>query len=436
MSDSQNDFADLQSLARRSGTAPVWLRVGQLIDGISRTAARDVDIILDAKRIHFVGPAERGDAEKWTAKDAPDLTLPNHTALPGLIEAHAHAFLEGAPIDPAVREQQLTRTPESMLARARSRWPKIMKCGIGAVRDAGDKFGVGLALAAQRKQSAECCAATPWIDSPGAAIYHRGRYGAFMGEPIEDHPTLEACVAARVRDGADRIKLLVSGIINFKAGRVTAPPQMSTEEVAGLVRAAKHHNRPTFAHASGADGVENSIEGGVDTVEHGFFVNDEQLRKMRDRDIAWVPTFAPVQLQIDRAADLGWSEEVVGHLRQIIDSHQRMLRRAETLGVKVLCGSDAGSCGVPHGIGFLDELCHMETAGMSTMAILRAATGISAQMLRFPEPIGQLAPDFRSRLILTAHDPLRTVSNLRKPKIILFDGEAIESPAALSLEGL
>jgi imidazolonepropionase-like amidohydrolase len=157
---------------------------------------------------------------------------------------------------------------------------------------------------------------------------------------------------------------------------------------------------------------------------------------MRDRQIAWVPTFAPVQLQIDRAAELGWDDDVVGHLKRIIESHRQMLRRAHELGVPVVAGSDAGSCGVPHGVGFIDELCHMETAGMPAMAILSAATGVSAKTLQFPERIGRIASGYRSRFILTEHDPLATVANLHKAKTILFDGAAIECPNDLSSDGL
>src|SRR5439155_12884005 len=99
---------------------------------------------------------------------------------------------------------------------------------------------------------------------------------------------------------------------------------------------------------SGPEGIEHSIEGGVNTVEHGFFITENQLAKMRDRGIAWVPTFAPVQLQIDRAADLGWDDTVVSHLKRIIESHRRMLTLAHERGVAIVAGSDAGSCGVPH----------------------------------------------------------------------------------------
>jgi imidazolonepropionase-like amidohydrolase len=219
-------------------------------------------------------------------------------------------------------------------------------------------------------------------------------------------------------------------------GQVTTLPQMPVEEVAAIVHAARLHGRQTFAHASGTDGVENSIEGGVTTVEHGFFVTVEQLAKMRDRQIGWVPTFAPVQLQIDRAKELGWSDEVVGHLQRIIASHQQMLCRAEALGVRIVAGSDAGSCGVPHGVGLLDELCQMERAGISPLSILRSATGVSSAVLNLAEPIGRVAAGYRARFILTNHDPLETVANLRKEKTILFDGNSITHSGEMDMGGL
>ena len=428
--------ASLDDLARRSLERPVWLRVGQVIDGVSDAPLRNADVVFDAMSIRFVGH-DPGCEHLRDGQRSPDATLPHVTLLPCLIEAHAHLFLEGAPVCFADRERYLKESSaDVMLARARNRWPKILQSGVGAVRDAGDKHSVGLALAAEAKLSLGKLATTPFFDSPGAAIHHKGRYGSFMGSPIEDFDSPAACVAGRVAGGADRIKLLVSGIINFKEGRVTVPPQMPVEEVRALVEAARALGKQTFAHASGADGVENSIEGGVNTVEHGFFITEEQLIKMRDRQIGWVPTFAPVQLQIDRASELGWDDVVVGHLKRIIASHQAMLRRAHELGVRIVAGSDAGSCGVPHGIGFIEELCHMERAGMPPMAVLRGATGVSAKTLDFPEPIGRIEPGCRSRFILTDHDPLATVANLHRAKTILFDGAAIGCPDALNAEGL
>ena len=426
---------ELSALASASKERPVWLRVGQLIDGIRDRPLKHADIVFDAKEIRFAGnnpPRELlGDDQH-----GPDIELPNHTLLPCLIEAHAHLFLDGAPIPIEPREKYLKQSPEWMLERARARWPKILQCGIGAVRDAGDKHGVGLALAREAKNELQNLASRPYLDSPGPAIHHRGRYGSFMGEPLEDHPSPAACVAARVAAGAHRIKLLVSGIINFKVGQVTVPPQMPVEEVKALVEAARAHNRQTFAHASGSEGVENSIEGGVNTVEHGFFITREQLAKMRDKSIAWVPTFAPVQLQIDRADLLGHSGEVVANLERIIEGHQRSLQLAHEMGVTIVAGSDAGSCGVPHGLGFLQELEQMQRAGMPPMSILRSATATSADTLAFPHRIGRIQAGYRSRFILTPHDPLATIAHLQKDKFILFDARAIESPRHLNPDGL
>ena len=103
----------------------------------------------------------------------------------------------------------------------------------------------------------------PYLDSPGSAIHHRGRYGAFMAEPIEDFESPRACAEARLRDGADRLKLIATGIIDFTAGRVTAPPQMRAQEIAEIVAVAAASGRQTFAHASSDDGIDEAIDGGM-----------------------------------------------------------------------------------------------------------------------------------------------------------------------------
>jgi imidazolonepropionase-like amidohydrolase len=360
--------------------------------------------------------------------------LPDHTLLPGLIESHAHFFLEGGELDAGKRAAYLKQTPEELLDLARPRLEKLVRLGIAGVRDAGDKDGVGLALS--KLNASANRPIMPYVDSPGAAIHHKGRYGSFMGEPIEDYASPEECVEGRVRAGSDRIKLIPTGIINFKKGAVTTDPQMSTEELCQCVACAKLLGKQTFAHASGDAGIERAIEAGVDSVEHAFFVRDDQLAKMRDRQIAWVPTFAPVQKQVDHAGIMGWDTEVVGNLQKILDQHATSLVKAQRMGVLVIAGSDAGSYGVPHGTGFLEELELMERTGLSPLAILNAATGTASDRLGFKEKFGQIKPGYLSRLILTRHSPLQTVANLRKQRTILFDGAVFETGEALDASGL
>jgi len=212
-----------------TGSRKIWLCVGTLLDGVSTKPLRNAHMVYDRNQILFVGENPPPADMLKAGQREPDLNLSDYTLFPGLIEAHAHFFLEGGELDPDKRAACLKQTPGELQRLARPRLEKLVRLGVIAVRDAGDKDGVGLALS-------KLCASSdrplmPYVDSPGAAIHHKGRYGSFMAEPIEDFSSSGQCVAARVKAGADRIKLIPTGIINFKKGAVTAEPQMTTEEV-------------------------------------------------------------------------------------------------------------------------------------------------------------------------------------------------------------
>ena len=428
----------MAALTSRSADDVVWVQVGKLFDGTSDEVLQDAHLIYDAQKIRYIGAADKlPPVDMLDAKTSgPDIFLSEYTVIPGLTEAHAHLFLDGYPVDADTRRTYLTNSSSQLLDRARPRWPAIARTGVTAVRDAGDKDGVGLALAAHCRQHRGQITDTPYIDSPGAAIHHQGRYGKFMARPLEEFTSAADCIADRIAAGADRIKLIVTGIINFNAGRVTAPSQMPTDEVLSLTTSARSQKQQTFAHASGCDGIQNAIDGEVDTVEHGYFMSSDQLSQMRDRGIGWVPTFAPVHIQIERCQEIGWDTNVVENLQRIVDNHGSTLRQADERGVCIIAGSDAGSCGVPHGFGLLRELELMQHAGMSALAVLRSATGNAAGRLAFHELIGKLAASYRSRMIFSPHDITRDVRHLSRDKIILFDGQVISHDGNTCLEGL
>ncbi len=414
----------------------IWLSVGTLIDGESKKPIKNAHIVYGNHEILFVGSNGNTPPRHFLqpGQSQPDVHLPNHTLLPGLIEAHAHLFLEGAELDFEKRKEYLTQDGDGLLRHALKRLDKLVKIGVMAVRDAGDKDGVGLALS-RLYQSADR-PLMPYLDSPGAAIHRQGRYGSFMGGALEDFSSARECIKNRVEAGADRIKLIPTGIINFKKGAVTAPPQMSKEEVYELVKAAKEFRKQTFAHASGDDGIEHAIEGGVDSVEHGFFVREDQLARMRDRRIAWVPTFAPVQEQVDHADVMGWGQEVVMNLEKILDQHAKSLVKAQEMGVIIIAGSDAGSVGVAHGYGFLYELELMEKAGLSAIDVINAATGNSSGRLGYREKFGVIKKGYKSRFIIMENSPLEKIANLRKNKIAVYDGVAYEGREDIDVSGL
>lgn len=433
----------MNSIPPATPAHPVWLHVGTLLDGTNTAPAKDAHVVYDTVGIRFVGVNGQTPSASLVrpGQTAPDVVAPDATLLPGLIDAHTHLFLEGGELDLDKRAASLKQTPTELLAAAMPRLEKLVRLGIAGVRDAGDKDGVGLALSRRYKAlsvqaSALSAEPMPYLDSPGAAIHHRGRYGSFMGGAIEDHASLADCVAARLAAGADRIKLIPTGIINFQKGAVTAEPQMTLEELRALVAAANHAGRQTLAHASGDAGIERVVESGVDSVEHGFFVRGDQLTRMRERRTAWVPTFAPVQVQVDEAARYNWDANVTGNLQRILDQHAVSLGQAHALGVTILAGSDAGSCGVAHGLGLLYEMELMERAGLPSLAVINAATGAAADRLAFGQKFGRIVPGWLSRFILTRHSPLATVKNLRRDRTVVFDGRVFETDENFNGAGL
>jgi imidazolonepropionase-like amidohydrolase len=106
------------------------------------------------------------------------------------------------------------------------------------------------------------------------------------------------------------------------------------------------------------------------------------------------------------------------------------------MGVQIIAGSDAGSYGVAHGTGFFYELELMQRAGLSPISIINSATGVASNRLAFKDNFGQIKSGFQSRFILTRHSPLETVSNLRKHKVVVFDGNIFESDESLDATGM
>jgi imidazolonepropionase-like amidohydrolase len=167
-----------------------------------------------------------------------------------------------------------------------------------------------------------------------------------------------------------------------------------------------------------------------------LLMDPDDLARMRDREIAWTPTFAPVAWQLAHAQRLRSEPKTVAHLRNILEHHAERLRTAHALGVTILAGSDAGSPGVPHGYGLLDELELLERAGLPPAAVLHAATAAPAACLGLRDRCGRIAPGYRSRFILTRHSPLERIGNLRRARQVVFDGTAYDSPETEDTVGL
>lgn len=425
---------DLPTRLRVTPANPIrWLQVGQLLDAKNRRVLKNAHLIYNQAHLLYVG-MEAPEAAILNGQKIPDLILSEFTALPGLIEGHSHTFLEGGELLAEKRADYQKQDAQTLFENAAKRLYTLARLGIIAMRDGGDKDQVGLRLSKLTAAKAGP-AFTAQVFSPGAGIHRRGRYGSFFGKPLEDHANIESCVQARVAEGADHIKIVSTGIINFTKGQVVASPQFNVEEIQRFRQAAHAQQKHLMAHASGEVGVGHAVDGGVDTVEHGFFINDDQLAKMRDKNISWVPTFTPVQEQVDHSDLMGWTGEILDNLNRILAKHARSLQKALALGVNVLVGSDSGSCGVAHGSGLIYEMELLENAGMPTLDILCQVTHGNNRVLTHQQPYGSLEPGFAPRFIVTRSNPLETVKNLARERWVVFDGAA-ESSATVGLDNL
>ena len=329
--------------------------------------------------------------------------------LPGLVDAHVHLFLDGAPTDAKLRSAHLQQAVEQLTAAARDAARQALACGVTLVRDGGDRHGINNRI---RTEALDPASGLARVRSGGIGIKRAKRYGAFMATDVADAESIRHSVTQLARDN-DEIKLILTGIIDFDAGAVTDEPQFDLEETRLVVATAAACGRKTFAHCSGAKGLALAAQAGVGAIEHGFFMNRETLAVMAEKGIAWTPTFCPVHFQWAHPAAVGWSSNTVGNLRRILDQHMRHLLLAQQMGVTLLLGTDAGSMGVEHGHAVFAEMDRYLEAGLSLEKVLTAAT--TAARRHFGCTTATLAKGADFDALLLAGSPFDDIAALRQP---------------------
>jgi len=273
-----------------------------------------------------------------------------------LFECHGHVLMDGESFGPArdrhragVDRAHVRRVLEALRGRS-----------VVYFRDGGDALGVSLAA---REMAAEHGIE---LRTPAFAIHKKGRYGSIVGREYDDRKEYRALLREAEREGADFIKLMFSGIITFRAWGELSGPSLPREEIAELIRIAHGEGFAVMAHVNGADAVRAAAEAGVDSVEHGYFLNDDGLAAMAESGTIWVPTLAAVAAFIGRD---GFPENVA---RATLQRQQAAVRDALALGVRVAAGSDSGAVGVPHGAGTAAEYTLLAQAGVEGEGLRKA----------------------------------------------------------------
>lgn len=255
-------------------------------------------------------------------------------------ECHAHIIMDGVNYRHAI---DLHRNgPDDNVIREHL---KIYQDrGIIFVRDGGDALGVS----ARAKELAP----EYGIDyrTPVFAIHKEGHYGSIVGKSFSTMPEFYKRVLEAKEQSADFIKIMTTGLLDFNAhGAITGTPLDATE-VKEMVHIAHEEGMAVMSHTNGTYGVQAAVEAGVDSLEHGNYMNEESLTMLSESHTVWVPTLVTVR---NLLGDGRYADET---LKPIIETAEENVRKAFGLGVKVAPGSDAGAYRVLHGQGIQDEM--------------------------------------------------------------------------------
>lgn len=255
-------------------------------------------------------------------------------------ECHAHIIMDGVNYRHAI---DLHRNgPDDNVIREHL---KIYQDrGITFVRDGGDALGVS----ARAKELAP----EYGIDyrTPVFAIHKEGHYGSIVGKNFSTMPEFHKRVLEAKEQSADFIKIMTTGLLDFNAhGAITGTP-LDAAEVKEMVHIAHEEGMAVMSHTNGTYGVQAAVEAGVDSLEHGNYMNEESLTMLSESHTVWVPTLVTVR---NLLGDGRYADET---LRPIIETAEENVRKAFGLGVKVAPGSDAGAYRVLHGQGIQDEM--------------------------------------------------------------------------------
>ena len=400
---------------------PLVLKAARLFDAATGAMVSPGVVIVQDGLITAVGSKAPVPAGAVT------LELGDATLLPGLIDAHTHLSGEAGSDWKADELAAFKLSDAERALRATRYAERTLLAGVTTVRDVGSSGLVDVAL---RNSIDAGYVIGPRmlvaVNAIGARAGHcdptAGYRPGLLKEPgieegVADGPDqMRAAVRFAVKHGADVIKTCASGGVLSLTDKVDSP-QLTQAEADALVDEAHALGRKVAAHAHGAEAARRAVRAGVDSIEHGSFLDDEALDLMKRKGTYLV--YTPVLCINERLRTSGAPQVVVDKARAATDKMAATFRRALAKGVRVAFGSDAGVCA--HG-SQVKQLAAMVATGMSPAEALRSATIESARLLGVEDGAGVLAVGKRADVIAVPGDPLRDITAVERVLFVMRDG--------------
>jgi imidazolonepropionase-like amidohydrolase len=399
-----------------------YIHCGRLIDGISNQAQSEMTIVVDGKLITDI---QKG----YTSGGANDkvIDLKNKTVMPGLIDCHVHLESQGSKNSIA---EGFILTDADIAYQAEVYAKRTLMAGFTTVRDLGGT-GVNISL---RKAIKHGLVDGPRIITAGRAISASGghmdnsvgfRDDAFnhkMGPDdgvADGRDELIKAVRLQIKRGSDVIKIAsTGGVLDLSENGSGA--EFTIDEIKAVVETAKDYGLRVACHAHGAEGIKRAILGGVTSIEHGTFMNDEDIELAKKYGTYLVPTIIAGKSVADSAKIPGYFPPVIARKALEVGTQiQKNFGKAYKSGVKIAFGTDAGV--YAHGKNYM-EFQYMVEAGMPPMEAIKAATTSAADLLGISELTGSISKGKSADIVAVDGDPLSDIKTMKNMAFVMKEG--------------
>src|SRR3954471_18801068 len=395
---------------------------GKMIDVVNTKMLTEMSIVVDSGKITDVqkGYITQGGNDKV-------IDLKNKTVMPGLIDCHVH--LEGE-TSPTEMLDQFRLNPADLAFHSIGYAEKTLMAGFTTVRDVGGS-GVNISL---RNAINQGLVKGPRIYTAGKIISSTGGHGdpttglndEFRGNPgITEGVAngVDECIKAvreRYKEGSDLIKITASGgVLSMEKDGTGA--QFSIDEIKAIVQTAKDYGMKVAAHAHGAEAIRRAILAGVTSIEHGTYMNDEDIALFKQYGTYFVPTIIAGKSVADSAKKSGYYPPLIaGKALAIGPVIQGTFGKAYKAGVKIAFGTDAGV--YAHGKNWM-EFVYMNEAGMPALEAVKAATINGADLMGIADKTGSIEKGKWADIVAVDGDPTQDIHVMSKVSFVMKEGK-------------
>jgi imidazolonepropionase-like amidohydrolase len=415
----------LGAVAASASAEVVAIKAGRLLDVGAETVRADVVVVVEGGRVREIAALAPPGARL--------IDLSDHTVLPGLIDGHTHALLQGDATAEDYDAQLLKESLPYRALRAAGALRLALEHGFTTLRDVGNE-GAGFADVDLKRAVEAGVAVGPRLFVATKALAPTGAYGLSgyawelqVPKGVEMCDGAEGCrraVRDQIAHGADWIKVYADrGYYRQADGQIRSLPNFTLEEMTAIVDQAHRTRRRVAAHSMTPTGHAIALAAGVDSIEHGAVLDEATVALMAERRVYWCPTLTVLDFVAGprSAANPIW--------RDLQEASKASFRRALAAGVPIVLGTDAG--GFPWSeINQAEELRRYVELGMTPWQALRSATVTPAAMLGQDGTLGTIAPGARADIIAVRGDPLRDITESERVTFVMKDGVVVRGPGA------